>query len=146
MKNCIVILFLLLSLQVSAKDKTFSSSGVAIRGYDTVAFFESEQAIQGVEKYQTQWQGTNWYFSNEKHLALFKQSPEKYAPQFGGFCALGAAHLGAVPSDPRAFSIHDGKLYFNMTEEVRITWRLNADFHIKRADKAWKEERITFYN
>ena len=146
MKYILASLFFLISIQTMASNKIFARNSVAISGYDTVAFFMEEKAIKGNSQFQTEWQGVNWFFSSQKNLEFFNESPEKYAPQFGGYCALGAAHFGAVPTNPKAFSIHEGKLYFNMTDEVRITWRLNSDFHIKRAEKAWKENKITFYN
>lgn len=146
MKKFLLLILALCSLQLAAKNKIFSSNGIAIKGYDAVAFFNQNRAVKGEAKHQTQWENVNWYFSTLENLNLFKQSPEKYAPQFGGYCALGAAHLGAVPTNPRAFSIHAGKLYFNMTDEVRVTWKLNADFHIQRAEQAWKDNKITFYN
>lgn len=126
-------------------ERYFAPQGIAIKGYDTVSYFTKQQAQLGKAQYSHQWQGVTWYFINVEHLALFKAAPQQYAPQFGGFCALGAAHFGAVPTDPSTFSLHKNKLYLNMTPPVAITWRLNPDFHIERAIRAWQEGSITFY-
>jgi hypothetical protein len=69
---------------------------------------------------------------------MFIEDPEKFAPQYGGYCALGMAHGGNVPTNPAAWTIHDGKLYLNMIEEVTITWRYNPDKLISRANLKWK--------
>jgi hypothetical protein len=67
----------------------------------------------------------------------FKGNPEKFAPQYGGFCALGMAHGGDVPTNPQAWTIWNDKLYLNMIKEVSITWRYNPDKLIERADVKW---------
>ncbi len=118
---------------------------MALVGYDPVAYFTEAEAKKGDAQFQIKHEGVSWYFSSEKNQSLFLNNPEKYMPEYGGFCALGSAHFGAVPTDPTVFTIHKGKLYFNMTPPVKVTWQLNADFHIERANKAWSEEKITFY-
>ena len=111
-----------------------------------MSYFTDNKAQQGLAKYSFEWHDVTWFFSSEQHLNTFKMAPHKYAPQFGGFCALGAAHNGAVPTDPETFTIHKGKLYLNMAPPVGVTWRLNPDFHITRASKAWDDGSIVFYN
>ncbi len=144
-KKMVFAISIALYSSVLFADQFYASKGVAIEGYDTVAYFTQNTAVKGLHKYSTVWDGITWYFSNEKHLTLFTASPEKYIPQFGGYCALGAAHNGAVPSDPQTFTIHKEKLYFNMSPPVATTWRLNPDFHIERATKAWQNKEIVFY-
>ena len=145
MKQLLCALVLLSISSFAHAGKYFATDGIAIRGYDPVGYFENDQALQGSKDFQYQWSEVTWYFSSAKHRDLFKAEPEKYAPQFGGYCALGAAHFGAVPTNPEAFTIHKGKLYFNMTQPVVVTWRLNPDFHVARASKAWNEGKIRFY-
>jgi len=89
--------------------------GVAIMGYDTVAYFTEGKAMKGSEEFAYLWLGTPWYFANAKHRDLFAAAPEKYAPQFGGYCTMGVSVNGhaAENIDPeRAWRIIDGKLYF----------------------------------
>jgi YHS domain-containing protein len=87
--------------------------GVAIDGYDPVAYFTENRAVKGSEKYSYVWLGAPWHFANQEHRDLFKQNPVKYAPQYGGYCAAEVAGSGSVTVniDPEAFAIIDGKLY-----------------------------------
>ena len=88
--------------------------GVAIMGYDPVAYFTEGRPMKGSEEFSYEWFGTPWYFANQRHRELFISDPVKYAPQYGGYCALGVG-LGqaAVNIDPeRAWRIIEGKLYF----------------------------------
>jgi YHS domain-containing protein len=88
--------------------------GVAIMGYDTVAYFTEGRPMKGSEEFSYEWLGTPWYFANEKHRQLFISEPTRYAPQFGGYCTGGIALDGhaAENVDPeRAWRIIDGKLY-----------------------------------
>jgi YHS domain-containing protein len=87
--------------------------GVAIKGYDTVAYFTDGHAMKGSEEFAYDWLGTPWYFANAEHRDLFKADPAKYAPQFGGYCTGGmAGGHAAVNVDPEtAWRIIDGKLY-----------------------------------
>jgi len=87
--------------------------GVAIMGYDTVAYFTEGKAVKGSEEYSYDWLGTPWHFASKKHKEMFINEPVKYAPQFGGYCAPEVAITGTttVNVDPEAFKIIDGKLY-----------------------------------
>lgn len=87
--------------------------GVAIKGYDTVAYFTDGRAMRGSEEFAYDWLGTPWYFASAEHRDLFKAEPAKYAPQYGGYCTGGvAAGHAAVNIDPEnAWRIIDGKLY-----------------------------------
>jgi YHS domain-containing protein len=143
--NTLTGLILLLMISHATAGQFFASEGIAIRGYDTVSYFTDNKAVEGKAEYAYSWHGATWHFSSAKNLELFKASPQNYVPQFGGFCALGAAHEGAVPTNPEVFTIYKGRLYLNMTAPVGITWRLNSDFHIERATKAWESGSITFY-
>lgn len=89
--------------------------GVAIKGYDTVAYFTEGKPIKGSEEFAHEWLGTPWHFANAKHRDMFAADPAKYAPQYGGYCTLGVGLDGhaAENIDPeRAWRIIDGKLYF----------------------------------
>ena len=113
--------------------------GVAIGGYDTVAYFLDNRAVKGSEKYSYNWLGTPWYFASEEHRELFKKNPAKYAPQYGGYCAAEVAGSGSVTVniDPEAFTIVNGKLYVNHTKYWTNEWRKNEAENISRADKNW---------
>jgi len=152
MKNAIKLILtlsvmasLLFLSAYSYAGKFYASKGIAIEGYDPVSYFTDNKAQIGNKAFSYKWHDVTWQFANKLHLELFIKAPQKYVPQFGGYCALGAAHNGAVPTDPETFTIHKGKLYLNMASPVGVTWRLNPDFHIQRASKAWASGNIDFY-
>lgn len=60
-------------------------NGIALKGYDTVAYFTLGHPVKGQENFQQEWQNAKWFFSSQEHLALFQENPEKYAPQYGGY-------------------------------------------------------------
>ena len=89
--------------------------GVAIKGYDTVAYFTEGKAMKGSEEFSYDWVGTPWHFANATHRDIFPADPARYAPQYGGYCTLGVGLDGhaAENIDPeRAWRIIAGKLYF----------------------------------
>ena len=122
----------------SAGTLQYSTENGAIDGFDPVSYFTNDQAERGSANITTEWNGAVWHFTSDAHRELFIADPEKYAPQYGGFCALGMAHGGDVPTNPEAWTIHEGKLYLNMIEEVSTTWRYSPDKLIERADLKWK--------
>lgn len=89
-----------------------STDGVAISGFDTVAFFLQKRAVSGSAQYAYEWSGAKWYFATEENLAQFKGEPEKWAPQYGGHCALGASD-GYLSTKPTSglFEVINAKLY-----------------------------------
>lgn len=115
----------------------FSDQNGAIRGYDPVAYFTAGKPVKGQKDIKTEWQGVDWYFSTVENQALFESSPEKYAPQFGGFCALGVAKGTLVKIEPEAWDIVEGKLYLNYDLEYRKEWMKNTSSYILQANKNW---------
>ena len=88
--------------------------GIAIKGYDPVAYFTKGRAMKGSEKFAHTWMGAPWHFANARHRDLFAAKPIKYAPQFGGYCADGVAYGQSTANiDPEAWRIINGKLYLN---------------------------------
>jgi hypothetical protein len=110
---------------------------VAIGGYDTVAYFTDGKAIKGDDAYVYRWDEATWKFASAAHRALFIADPNRYMPQFGGFCA-GAMTKGVlVPANPKTWTIVDGKLY--MTSGTDISgWQADAANEIKQADEQWR--------
>jgi YHS domain-containing protein len=106
----------------------------AINGYDTVAYFTDNKAVKGNDGIATEWMGAKWKFASQEHLDLFKASPEKYAPQYGGYCAYGVTQDYLVKVDPDQFSIIDGKLYLNYDADVQTKWKKDTAGYIKAAD------------
>ena len=88
--------------------------GIAIKGYDPVAYFTKGRAMKGSKEFAHEWLGETWHFANANHRGLFAADPVKYAPQFGGYCADGVAYgQNTANIDPEAWRIIDGKLYLN---------------------------------
>lgn len=113
--------------------------GVAIKGYDTVAYFTDGRAIRGKSEYLFNWNDASWYFSKSENRDLFAANPERYAPQFGGHCAYGLAKGKLVAADPEEWTIVDGKLYMKYNRSFRDTWRQNKIASIKKAEENWAE-------
>lgn len=109
----------------------------AVGGYDVVAYFSEKKAVRGQAKFTHSWKGVAWRFANEKNLELFKENPEAYAPQYGGYCAFAVSHNATAHGDPRFWTIVDGKLYLNFSASVKKDWEKDPAFHIARADKNW---------
>ncbi|WP_271952211.1 YHS domain-containing (seleno)protein [Ruegeria faecimaris] len=112
--------------------------GLAVKGYDVVAYFTEERAIEGSEDYEHEWRGIRWRFSTPKHLAVFQDSPESYAPRYGGFCSGGMALGNRAPIDPEAFAVIDGKLYLNFSKAVASEFVANSDDKIEQANANWE--------
>lgn len=123
----------------SQKAEVFSSSNQAIRGYDAVSYFASGKAVKGNENLTYHWKDANWYFSSKENLDLFMKNPEKYAPQYGGYCAYGMSEGHKAPTDPNAWTIVDGKLYLNYSPKVKENWVKDRDQRIEKANKNWPE-------
>ena len=111
--------------------------GLAIKGYDPVAYFVDGQAVKGEKAYRYEWQGATWRFSSEEHKKRFIEDPEKYAPQYGGYCAWSVSQGGKVTIDPKMWKIVDGKLYLNFNSKVQEKWLEKMDYWIGQANDVW---------
>jgi hypothetical protein len=102
------------SVQAGEPINTGYFGGIAINGYDPVAYFTKGRAMKGSEAFAHKWLGTPWHFANANHRDLFATDPVKYAPQFGGYCADGVAYGQSTANiNPEAWRIINGKLYLN---------------------------------
>ncbi len=139
MKRIIILIaFAFITLQVSAqKAEVFSTSDGAIKGYDPVAYFLSGKPVKGDSKFTFHWNDADWHFSSQKNLDAFKATPEKYAPQFGGYCAYGVSDNHKAPTDTNAWTIVDDKLYFNYNADVKVLWSKDQSARIKKANELW---------
>lgn len=121
--------------------------GVAIEGYDTVAYFTDGQAKKGSEEFAYDWLGATWLFANAEHRDLFATQPAKYAPQYGGHCAVGTAFGESTANiDPEAWSIVEGKLYLQYSEGARDEWEKDRANMIAAADEKWPEVKARLEN
>ncbi len=106
----------------------------AINGYDTVAYFTQGKAVKGQDNLAFDWNGAKWKFSSPAHLELFKNNPEKYAPQYGGYCAYGVTQDNLVKVEPEQFTVRDGKLYLNYDADIQAKWLKDPAGFIRAAD------------
>jgi len=117
--------------------KYCSSENVAIKGYDPVAYFIQNQAMEGTDQFTTEWSGSKWKFISQANLDRFKKDPSKYAPQYGGYCAYGCSENHKSATDPKAFTIINDKLYLNYNLKVKQIWLQDTAKRINAADLFW---------
>lgn len=110
----------------------------AICGYDPVAYFVAGQGAPGKKNISYVWNGARWYFDSEESRDLFAANPERYAPQFGGFCAYGVHNGYKIHSQPDCWTIFEGKLYLNYNRRVQEKWRADPSAFIETAKVNWE--------
>lgn len=137
MKKLIILALLALPCASWAQSTVFSTKDGAIKGYDPVAYFTTAKPLKGNKQFKFTWQGADWYFASQENLTAFKNNPEKYAPQFGGYCAYGVAQGYKVKIEPEAWAIVDGKLYLNYDLDVQKMWNEDRAGYIKTAEGNW---------
>ncbi len=114
-------------------------SGLALHGYDVMTYWNGGDPQIGHRDIRTTYQGVDWVFVSESHRAAFLQDPERYAPQYGGYCAYAASQNAIADIDPLAWRIWEGKLYLNYDIRVRRTWAGDIDANIAKANANWPE-------
>ena len=135
------ILLVSLSSAIGARE-IYVKDGLGNSGYDVVSYFTDGKAIRGNPFYESKYLGVTWRFSSEANKKLFDANPEKYMPQYGGYCAWAIAEKDELyPTDPKAFAIKNGKLYLNYDEDVQSDWLEDAERFIQKADKNWKHHQ-----
>ena len=111
--------------------------GLAIKGYDTVAYFSEGRPVKGKKEFQYEWNGARWRFASAEHRDLFKSNPTRYAPQYGGYCAYAVSQGKTADIDPYAWNIVNGKLYLNLNRDVQKLWSKDIPGYIRKADRNW---------
>lgn len=116
-----------------------TAENVAIKGFDTVAYFTEQIPVQGDARFSFIWNGAKWYFSSAENMEKFKAAPERYAPQFGGYCSFAVSKGYTADGDPQAWKIVDDKLYLNYNKEVQKMWEAEQEKRINDGEKNWQE-------
>ena len=111
--------------------------GTAVKGYDVVAYFLDGKPVAGSADFEHEWNGASWRFASAKHRDLFAADPERYAPQYGGYCAYAVSQEGTAPIDPQAWRIVDDKLYLNLNPDIQAIWTADIPGFIAKADQNW---------
>jgi YHS domain-containing protein len=127
----------LLLLANAQAGEFFEKDGVALRGYDPVAYFDDKKPVQGSAEYQASYKGSTFRFASKANREAFVANPAKYAPQYGGFCAFGLAGGYKAATDPAAFTVVDGKLYLNYNREIQQQWSKDIPGYIAKGDRNW---------
>ena len=130
-------LFSVPAIAASAPPVSADSSGLAVRGYDTVAFFTQGKPVPGRAEYALVYQGATWRFVSAQDLAAFKSNPSRYAPQFGGYCAWAVSQHYLAPGDPNFWKIVEGKLYLNANARAKELWEADQADAITRGHSNW---------
>ena len=138
MKTLITLVALLTStITFAGVDTEVDKNGVILAGHDAVAYFTEKAAVEGYAGISAVHNGAIYHFSSNENRDTFKANPEKYAPQYGGFCAYGAALGKKFDIDGKAFEVLDGKLYVNKNLNVYETWAEDKAENVTEADKKW---------
>lgn len=134
-----LVLLLLMTQAVGAKGLVYTGffSNTAVGGYDPVSYFTVGKPLKGKEEYRLDYQGARWYFSSAENLNHFEQDPEKFTPQYGGYCAWAVGHGITAKGDPLQWTIHNDKLYLNLDADIKSRWLQEKDHWIEEADRNW---------
>ncbi|MDX1976669.1 MAG: YHS domain-containing (seleno)protein [Pseudanabaenaceae cyanobacterium bins.68] len=117
--------------------KVYTENGVALDGQDVVAYFTQKKQVAGTKQFTHKWNGATWQFSSANHRDLFAKNPEKYAPQYGGYCAKAASNGDLATTVPTAWEVRDGKLYLNYSAEAQQEWLQDTPKKIVSANQNW---------
>jgi len=123
----------------SASTVDTDASGLALQGYDPVAYFVDGQPEKGKADLKIDHGGATYYFASAKNMEAFKANPDAYLPQYGGFCAMGASFNHKFEGDPKVWRIVDNKLYVNFNPDVGHRWAQDIPANISRANDNWPQ-------
>ena len=135
----LTILFLLAALAGDPKPAVNVSGNLALNGYDAVAYVTDGRPVKGLPQLSTAWSGAVWRFASAEHRDAFLEDPERYAPQFGGYCAWAVAHGYTADGDPEAWRIVDGRLYLNYSKRVQKRWEADIPGYIIKGRANWPD-------
>jgi YHS domain-containing protein len=140
MRKIILFALVLSSIFTFAAEKKLlnvDKNGVAIQGYDPVAYFTDQRPVMGSSSYVSEYNGAKYQFASAEHKALFDKEPAKYEPVFGGFCAYGASQNHKAPIQPEAWQIRGGRLILNYDLDVRELFNKDPEGHLRQAEANW---------
>lgn len=141
-RRLIVTLGALILIQActTLKAETFTTDMIAIRGYDPVAYHTESMPVPGNPEYSYEYNDAIWQFASEENKQLFRDDPDRYIPQYGGYCAYAMSKGFVASTDPYAWTIDDDKLYLNYSLSVRKTWLKDIPGYVTKADDNWQEK------
>lgn len=119
------------------KAPVYATKGIAVSGYDPVAYFTEQKPVPGKPEIAAEHQGAKYYFSTEANRDAFKKEPAKFAPQYGGYCAWAVSQGYTASADPKAWTIVGGRLFLNYNQSVKKDWEKNIPGNVAKADANW---------
>jgi YHS domain-containing protein len=114
-------------------------NGVALQGYDPVAYFTDGRPIKGTQELAASYNGATYYFASAEHKAQFEREPGKYAPSFGGFCAFAVSRGTTAPTSVDAFQIINGHLVLQNNKDVLKRWQEDPKGNFEKAEANWRQ-------
>lgn len=139
---CLLALLLLFGAVAQARPLVSGADkGAAIGGYDPVAYFTTDKPARGDPAITHEWNGATWQFASEANRALFVADPEKYAPQYGGYCAYAASLNRVAEGDAKRWQIVDGKLYLNNNFIAHKLWQTDVSGNLEDSERNWDSVR-----
>src|SRR5215469_5303787 len=114
-----------------------ASAGVGLEGYDAVAYFTDHKPLRGSDAYTREWQGVTWKFASEEHRTAFAAEPERYVPQYGGYCAYAVAHGTTAHGDPLQWAVVNERLFVNNNALAKLLWDRDRPGNIEAGDENW---------
>jgi YHS domain-containing protein len=118
---------------------TLKGAPLAMHGFDPVAYFTMDEAVQGKAQFSTEYKEGTYRFASEANKQMFLENPSAYLPSYGGYCAYGTTKGKKFDGDPRLFKVVGGRLYFNLNPDVYKTWLQDPEGYIKQADAKWRD-------
>ncbi len=147
LRTALIAMTLLLSTSVEAqnnKANNIDNSNIALQGYSPVSYLDLGLAQKGVKEYKSEYQKITYYFTSAEQKATFDKTPERYLPQYGGFCAFGVYAGAKFRPDPNKFIVKDGKYFlylYNLELDAQQLWLAEKNHNVLmvKANKNWKE-------
>jgi YHS domain-containing protein len=140
MKKVLLLLALFASIPAFAQTKTLlnlDKNGIAIQGYDPVAFFKQNRPVKGNPQFESKYNGARYLFVSAEDKSTFDANPAKYEPQFGGFCAYGVSQGHTAPVKIEAFQIVNDRLIMQYDLSVKKEFNKDQQGNLQKADKNW---------
>jgi hypothetical protein len=135
----LTIFLLLAALAGEPKPAVNVNGTLALDGYDPVAYMTDGRPVKGMPQLTTMWNGAVWRFVSAEHRDVFVKDPERYAPQFGGYCAWAVAHAYTANGDPEVWTVVNGRLYLNYSKRVQKRWEADIPGYITKGHANWPE-------
>lgn len=139
MSGAVVMISAFAFLSNAVAGEFFERNGVAIDGFDAVAYFTEAKAVKGDKSFSTKYKESVFHFATAKNRDAFVAEPEKYAPQYNGYCAYGVSQGAKAKIEGKNFTVREGKLYLNYNDSVQATWLKDTAGYISTANEKWPE-------